>query len=238
MDTSPSQSRWRRAVAEISAIVASILIAFAIQAWWEGVRDAGTLRAHLQSIRDELQESQTRIDEYVAHVEEASLASRALLALSLDEFAGLSVDSLARLIDRSIAAGSVTLPTGAIEALIASGDLSLLQGTLSSRLAAWPSMVRRAEEGGAVLRSLREEQIVPFLSTYSAGLTVLKKSRWLDEYPSSRLELQSTEMFKDPRFEGHFALRALRLEVTHDDYDRLGVELESLVQKIDSLLGS
>jgi hypothetical protein len=59
-------SQWKRLVVEATAIVVSILLAFAIDAWWQDRIDVGVEVQYLEAIREDLLRSLGLLDEVEA----------------------------------------------------------------------------------------------------------------------------------------------------------------------------
>jgi hypothetical protein len=90
---------WPRIFAEGTAIIVSILLAFWIQAWWEGLQRQGDERIFLQSLLDDLnhkkdwfeskkQYSQTIFDSATELLQAATDADKELAAGTIDEQIG------------------------------------------------------------------------------------------------------------------------------------------------------
>ncbi len=68
MDTT-QEIPWKRIIVEATAIVASILLAFAIDAWWESSKAAEDEIESLGLIQRDLRETQVQLDSYLEFVE-------------------------------------------------------------------------------------------------------------------------------------------------------------------------
>ena len=68
----PQAIPWKRIIVEATAIVASILLAFAIDAWWESSKAAEDEIESLGLILRDLRETQVQLDSYLQFVEIAS----------------------------------------------------------------------------------------------------------------------------------------------------------------------
>jgi hypothetical protein len=84
---------WPRILAEGVAIVLSILLAFGIQAWWEGRQERLEEREILIGLRDELLEIRDVIDEDLGDAAYAQSLLRAFLSMTPDEAARIPADS-------------------------------------------------------------------------------------------------------------------------------------------------
>ena len=132
--TETPQSHWKRITVEVAAIVASILFAFAIDAWWDGVQSDQETREILEAVRLEMESNLSNLQNSIGHHKEiVESISTAVEKKSTDGVHGTAV------IDVEV----FELNAGALDTLIATGmltdiDDSALQISLGSftRLAA------------------------------------------------------------------------------------------------------
>lgn len=150
-DTEKRSIPWPRIIAEGAAIVVSILLAFAIQAWWEGRNEAAQRDVWLGSLASDFELAALDLARVRGYYEHGAAASAALLQLptsqTLSSDLGPRVDSL---LSYATYGGSFDPPDGTISAVLGSGNLNLLENqVLASELTAWPgrlSDLRRTEE--------------------------------------------------------------------------------------------
>ena len=116
---------WRRLVAESVAVIASILIAFAIDAAWDARQEKQELRQLLEGLRSELVENQTRARQGIA---DAAQAMERLTRFRSDstDVTGMSGGSYVELYLPLVRGWDVALQTGSLDATISSGKLSLI----------------------------------------------------------------------------------------------------------------
>lgn len=156
---------WLRIVAEGTAIVISILLAFAIDAWWQRRSQQGHADALVASLHADFTSSQ-------AHVERWLVGNRKTLD-ALKEFrdglAGTPVggDLVVPLEWVVAAIGAPTYsPTDAtLETAISSGRIELIKNIeLRTRLAAWRQQLDDTQEDELLIREIVVHYIVPELS--------------------------------------------------------------------------
>ena len=133
----------RRRIGEAVAIVASILTAFAIDAWWDGTQEDRRAEAHVEALSSEFEMVELELDRASRELEGA-LEATAQLALRVSpDPVWMPADSLGRLLIQSLTVNAVEIPSGALSAILASGELSTLTDPeLQRALAAWPSAAR------------------------------------------------------------------------------------------------
>jgi len=158
---------WRRVSVEAAAIVASILLAFAIQAWWEQRNETDLEQRILSALLKEFEQNDRLL-------QDASELYEGGYTIALDTFKYLDRDTAEfdeaqfGLLIRGLLSGrTIHLESGAHDALLASGELSIIRDeTLRNRLAAWPSYVAEWSEEEAAVFSFNQEILTPSLSSY------------------------------------------------------------------------
>lgn len=144
---------WPRIIAEVGAIVASILIAFALDAWWDNRQESARETALLSRLHAEAEENLGGLLEAEETHKDALAASDSLfrlIALHRGSVPPATVDSL---LMRAIDTRTFDPASGTLNAVLATGDLNLIRDdSVRTLLAAWPDLVA----------DLREEQILDF----------------------------------------------------------------------------
>lgn len=131
---------WRRFAAEAGIIVFSILMAFAVDRWWEGYQDAKRRALLLEDLEAELVENRDRLEEVLARQRLRVDRLDRLLNEVTPEAVGLDDDSIAALQDQVFFQVNFTPAFGILDLLIQSGELTLLPSRdLRARLAGLPS---------------------------------------------------------------------------------------------------
>ena len=178
-DGDAARLSWRKIVAEGLSIVVSILLAFAIDAWWDSRKDLGEEREHLNALKLEFRQDREVVAREILVLEDAAAATKTLLALDATEASQIDADSLASLFDRSVRAGaSAPIAAGAVQSLLSSGDLGLIRDKeLASRIAAWPSQLADVAVNQQLLVRNREEALLPFVDQFMGELWIARRSR-------------------------------------------------------------
>ena len=167
---------WTRLSIEGAAIVTSILLAFAIDAWWEDRNDVELERRLLTALLVECEKNVELLRDARTFYEQRYMDALRILenleqgATSLDHaefeksFRGLLISN------------TVHLESGAHDGLLGSGDLSLIRDEeLRNRLAAWPSYVKEWSEEQDMVFSFVGAELVPYLS-HSVRIRNIKSS--------------------------------------------------------------
>jgi hypothetical protein len=117
-------ARWF--AAEFLVVVAGVLVALAVQAWYEGRRDAARERAYLLQLAADLRDTERLLD--TADVaNRASTLAAARFVRAFYEPTRPPRDSVLAWYGRASSYETVRPVTGTVEALIVTGDLNLLR---------------------------------------------------------------------------------------------------------------
>ena len=156
---------WPRLLVEGGAIVASILLAFAIDAWWERRIELVKADVLIGSLHADFQASQSHLEQWLTGNE------RVLRATSefLDELRGADINSEV-LVSHEWIVAAVAAPTysptdSSLEAAIASGQIELIENVdLRNTLARWRQQLDDTREDELLIREIVVSQLVPALS--------------------------------------------------------------------------
>lgn len=114
---------WSGIIAEAVAIIAGILVAFAIDAWWDERNTQDWAAAQLLAIRDEFAQNLTALDEIVrTHDSNADKLEIIVNKIRKVEY-GDRISASAAVWSALIAWRTADISTGTLEALLASGRL-------------------------------------------------------------------------------------------------------------------
>ena len=227
---------WLRIGAESVAIVGSILLAFAIDAWWDTRVERAEEQAHIEALKDQFERTLVLQREQIVDLEEAKEATRLLLGIDGAEVQANGWESVRGLLMQSTWPGRLNFPSGALEALIAAGELRVITDReLAARLAAWSSPIAEVYENETFLLENRD-QLLPFLWEHGVTLRQLD-ARWSD-YPPSRLEPSVDTLFADARMEGLLILRAAHIYNSLNRHGDLATEATAILALIERNLSN
>jgi len=202
----------RRYLAEGAAIVVSILLAFAIDASWEGWDDAQEEGRLLQALEAEFRSNQTMVTfrtEWHRDIQEALLA---LLSEATSPQSTTSPDSIDSLIGMaSWFNNQSTFEMSANDALVLSGKLSLVSNEgLRQRITAWNRKVAYMTRTEAQDYDTFSGIWMPYLSTHgylpqiSNAITVQPGTGEADDglkVPTASVPFDHRELLRDRRFQ-------------------------------------
>lgn len=158
-----SRRRWTDLGVEGAVIVVSILLAFALDAWWDSRGQRQEEIQVLENLRSEFQAAGSQLDRYLI-VDQTTLTSiEAILGSAQAAFAAGEAQAAVATVDlaRTLIAPTFDPRTGTLDGLLASGRLGILSNeNLRRRLAAWPGLLADAAEeetrSDALIRDLME----------------------------------------------------------------------------------
>jgi len=157
---------WKRLTVEAAAIVISILLAFAIDAWWEDRGDQKSEQWLLQRLKADFVEIQAAIQFIEKEHHETSAACIALLGFPNGAPLPTSPE-----VDRMVALVFLTSRTfnpgsGAAAAFLNSEGAMLVENQpLANLLLAWPGVVEELQEEDAYLQEGIANRWIPFLKS-------------------------------------------------------------------------
>ncbi len=156
---------WTRISVEAAAIVASILLAFSIDAWWGDRESRKELGLELANVTSELQDNRKRVELEIAILGRMTSAGSDLLdTMEADENTGAVAvpDSLAGL--TTVWSPTLDASFGALEALVSSGRLAQVGNpALRSGLAGLRAQFEDALEEELTAKMVQHTLVYPLL---------------------------------------------------------------------------
>ena len=205
--------RWSRVLAEGAAIVVSILLAFAIQAWWEGRGEGHIRRATVEGLLADFELSQrglTTFNGFNRRIE----AGNALLIGRLDsEDEGIPVSVPDSLLVTAVNAPVFAPSRAALDAMLATGRLGLIRNQgLREALAAWLQRLDLTNAHEVLVRDIVANQVVPLLGRQTSLAEVHEKVRaWNARGDGSDYVSVDHTLRADPELVAVLAHRKFRL---------------------------
>jgi hypothetical protein len=204
--------RLRWFAAEIGVVVAGILIALALNAWWQGRQQQQAEQRLLLALHQEFTANQDRLAEILAFHEDVKGTARTLLSISADpppDFPADSVDQL--LADVTWWASYTTLESTVLDAAVQDGQLSLVRtDSLRRLLGTWRSELGSAESQSSQEFAHYANTWLPLLQTEADIAQIANKAT---EIPGGQTAYQGEPVPLSPERTDHRPLiqtRALR----------------------------
>ena len=221
---------WTRLIAEGTAIVVSILLAFSIDAWWAERVELQAQSLELERLHDELSELRRQLDtESRARSYDAAVQLLQMVQEHVDRDSPLEVpDSLlADLVFYS----NFDVATPVLDGTILSGRLNAFESErLVSAVFAWRLAIKELGENDTWVREVMVRQLIPALITRGNMATALLRAR---SDPS-----RTVGLMVDDELEGHLALRIRLIRGYERNLDFLGPLLDEVLRAIEQALDS
>ena len=118
---------WKRISIEAAAIVGSILLAFAIDAWWDEIQERAEEREVLESLLVEFQANRDQAASVISFHDRVVQSVAVLMELSDDEILALPTEAVEEALSSFGSPRTFDAVRGSVDALIGSGKLGILQ---------------------------------------------------------------------------------------------------------------
>lgn len=162
--------RWRRlgreTVREIVVVVASILIAFGLDAWWDGQTEKRELQDQLGGVLVELEAGRRQIAEAAMAHRMHARAAGAFRDRLVQNDAGSTVAVPDTLVGALFSWFVMDVTTTATTAFVDAGGLELLASDLGAELRNWPAVMADAVDDEAQLRSVVQDGYQPYMTSH------------------------------------------------------------------------
>jgi len=232
---------WNRIAVEAAAIVGSILLAFAIDAWWDDRQDRAVEQRILVGLKSEFEQNLGLIEtefsyrnavvDSILKIFDASVAPTSLEPEVLD-----------RLIGDLTWWQNIKYSRGAIDGLLQSGGLSLIENEdLSRVLASIPSSYDDTAASELYDQHTTLNVIIPFLNTHSSLSQIANTAKGRPgvgtrsaplEYPVGEPQ-DHTGLLRDPEFLGILVQEHWNHLGAISAYESLQSTLEDSIRLID-----
>jgi hypothetical protein len=169
--TPPSQvrTRWPRLGAESTAIVLSILLAFAIDAGWDERQERGEEAEILESLAVEFEQYRDRFARRSEFYEQT--AANIVWLLDEVDFSSSELERLDEGLLAFVGAPTLEVGSGVNTELVASGRVSLISDpTLRRIVSTWQGRLDEITDDEIVVRQYVTTVLVPYLASLNAPL--------------------------------------------------------------------
>jgi hypothetical protein len=156
---------WRRLLAESLAVILSILLAFSIDAWWEGRQEVQRERELMVGLLADFQSSRPGLEERLVLARRMAAGTAGFLDL-LGAYEGPTALSVPDSLVLAVLGGPTYEPaTNTLDAAVASGKIErLTSDELRATLANWRRMLMDTREDELEVRRITNEQLAPLLA--------------------------------------------------------------------------
>jgi hypothetical protein len=195
--------RGRRLVVEALVVVASILVAFSLDAWWSERAERRTEAAHLRALRSDFEQNVSRLKVLIEQEERIADASHRLLLAAISPTTASPEDSLANLLGQVFNSGRFDPLMGAYEAVVNSGGLAQVRDdSLRLVLAEFGSLLE-----GRYYERFSNELYFDFIRSFTGQLGFSAAVVSSDSLAAAAASRPRVELLRDPKFREQLALR-------------------------------
>ena len=231
---------WPRIGVEAVAILVSILLAFAIDAWWENRKDRAFEQETLHGLKAEYLGHRVSI---TRHKEFNIKSLRAIASLmgacrnGLFQSTEFTIDTAVGLLLVEI---TTELGSGVRDALISAGRIDLLRDRkLRSMLSEWDSVLDEVTDGQIFNRNMIQVSVIPHLVRLnipmSDAMSEFGETPWPFPTQSISSDPEMTKrLIEDPEICTLLDIRYGNMNHTLDEIDDLIVAIDEMLEQIDA----
>jgi hypothetical protein len=121
---------WPRILAEGAAIIVSILLAFSIDAWWEGREEDKRGQLYLLGLREDIIQIEDELGEHIDFITGVMKDAEKVLTMATGTDAELLTDSFSKTLGNTYSISSTNLSTPTYHDIINSGNLRLVKNSV------------------------------------------------------------------------------------------------------------
>ena len=224
---------WSRVLAEGAIIVVSILLAFAIDAWWDSRKDRHEEREILLGLRIEFVDLRERLDRWG----EANRTGMRFIEKYLsDAISEMDLGAVETTFAYAIVV-NVLDQGGAVDALLASGRLEKVGDMdIRGRLVKWPDWLEDIHTNDLSARSYAMHQIAPYLAKQGFPRTVCPGDQFIICSGSEAAPDEYIRLAEDAEFRAILINRRGWMRSIARDHERARDEADAILDLIEARL--
>ncbi len=222
---------WGDAARDIVLIVASILIAFALDAWWDGLKEQRAQSEQIATLLSEFEVARDTLASLADYVDSVADTTTELLTLMGPEAVGPESGELFTLLERSLNFGGSAPNHTALQLVLAAGNPRIEESELlAGLLGNWPSLMEDLKGDFAHLERNRDIELQGALIAIGvAGIASTPSTQRLGLPPSS-FPVDTTRFAQSVEVYAVLSYRALRLKV-------LLLNVGAAIERADLIIG-
>jgi hypothetical protein len=236
--------QWPRMVAEGAAIVISILLAFAIDAWWEERREIAASHEQMQSLLEEFKEGRHQLADQARILEGSLEGSIRVLELIGPAATNVDLRQARGPLRKSFNVGIYSPPQGTLHEVFASRSRTFFSDSDTwIRLQHWVISITDLEVDGRHLESNRENDFFSAASALGIPITMIIRAPGEESgpenifgLPESKFEVDVSALLRDPNVESVFTRRVIRTRLLLRSH-RVTIELaDEIIKDLEGTL--
>jgi hypothetical protein len=228
--------QWKKLVTEGIVIVVSILLAFAIDAWWDDRKDLQAARDQVSRVLAELRANVGILEDQDQYLGYAIDGAKGFLSRFGPEPPPTEVAEIAAFINQIFAVPTMSLERAASLELLSSGQLT--EGAwfdIRVKLADTLSAVQDAENSSIELRQMRP-LIISREANHVSGLDLSLGHELMADYQPSRFPSDTKALLSDRLYENVIANYAIRMELNRRNVRELQELYSALIADLEAQL--
>ena len=224
---------WGDAARDVALIVASILIAFALDAWWGDLQERRVQSEQIVTLLSEFKAARDTLTSLSGYLDVAAEATNELLTLMGPKAAGVDSEKLFTLLERSLNFGAAAPNHSALESVLTTSNPHIeASGSLVSLLGNWPGQMEDLEDDLAQLERNRDVDLQAALVEIGiAGIAATPSIQELG-LPASSFPVDLDRLVQSVNVYAALSYRALRLKVL---FLNVGTAVENLDLIVEEL---
>ena len=238
MSSLPQRMPLGRLIIEGTVIVFSILLAFAIDAWWDGRQEEDAQIERLARVAAELQSNSERIQSKIETLDVAISATSEILSWMGPEPQEVELQTFMTHWNRMIAIGTFSLIRSATEDFLASGTVDSSQSDdIRNSLSEWYFFGDNLKNQYDLLREAHSK-LDDYTYTLSTAprLHTMSELSVMQDHPRSKFPFDHYALLADPRVENLLAVYLLRMEFVTRGVNSYQERQANLLSSINSAI--
>lgn len=231
---------WKRFVFEALVIIVSILLAFAIDAWWGERSERAAERVLLERLQSDFTEISSALRLVEEEHREASDACVYLLNLPIGEPVPPTADVDRKVAMVFLASRTFNPGSGAVASFSSSNGARLVRNQLlADNLFSWPGLVEELQEEEANLQKGVAERWTPFLSSrVNVGPYIPTFGEVMHGLPDAASSTARNPLIVDRDFQNHVLDRFKWQQIALRDIEPVRNAVEDILQLLKEELSS
>jgi hypothetical protein len=236
------------ALVEMVVVVASILIAFGLDAWWDGQQEGREERTILLNLEEEFDSLKASVEEQTLFHQDVKAAVQDLLDFAIGETIPAEPSAMDSLLSYLCWSGGEShYPHEITNSIINTGKLSLIQNEeLRHLLAGWPLVIEGLLENERHEREvmhtrwwpyMMEKAYIPQLQKWLDG-PGLMEPKVLSTLPNRSEQMDHRVFLRDPVFANILLFRLWSQDDILSNYQEFEPNLEYIIHLIKSEVGT
>ena len=230
---------WKRLAIEAPVIVVSILLAFAIEAWWDERGERAAERVLLERLQSDFTEISSALQIVEEDHREASDACIYFLNLAIGDTVPETAEADRKVAVVFLASRTFNPGSGAVESFSSGDGANLVRNqSLADKLFAWPGIVEELQEEEANLQKGVAERWTPFLSSrVNVGPYTPTFGEVMKGLPGAVSSMTRDPLVVDRQFQNHVLDRFKWQQIALRDIQPVRNAVDEILQLLSSELG-